>query len=45
VCQRIIRDADGEIEVRSQLGQGTIFTVVLPAVETDEDGGQETTAD
>ncbi|MCK9458911.1 MAG: ATP-binding protein [Proteobacteria bacterium] len=31
VCQRIIRDAGGDIEVRSQVGQGTIFTVVLPA--------------
>jgi signal transduction histidine kinase len=31
VCQRIVRDAGGEIEVRSQEGQGTIFTVVLPA--------------
>jgi signal transduction histidine kinase len=30
VCQRIVRDAGGEIEVRSQEGQGTIFTVVLP---------------
>jgi signal transduction histidine kinase len=31
LCQRIIRDAGGDIEVRSQIGQGTIFTVVLPA--------------
>jgi len=31
LCQRIIRDAGGDIEVRSQVGQGTIFTVVLPA--------------
>ncbi len=36
VCQRIIRDAGGEIEVRSQPGQGTIFTVVLPALRTQE---------
>lgn len=33
VCQRIVRDAGGEIEVRSQMGQGSIFTVVLPAIE------------
>lgn len=30
VCQRIVRDAGGEIEVRSQPGQGSIFTVVIP---------------
>ncbi len=35
LCQRIVRDAGGEIEVRSQSGQGTIFTVVLPAYEED----------
>jgi nitrogen-specific signal transduction histidine kinase len=35
VCQRIIRDAGGDIEVRSQVGQGTIFTVVLPACGED----------
>lgn len=36
VCQRIVRDAGGEIEVRSRREQGTIFTVVLPAHESDE---------
>ncbi len=36
VCQRIIRDAGGEIEVRSRLGQGTIFAVVLPTYEEKE---------
>jgi signal transduction histidine kinase len=35
VCQRILRDAGGEIEVRSRIGQGTIFTVVLPASEPE----------
>ncbi|MCP4599503.1 MAG: hypothetical protein GY847_03020 [Proteobacteria bacterium] len=37
VCQRIVRDAGGEIEVQSRLGQGTIFTVVLPAYEKSEE--------
>ena len=37
VCQRILRDAGGEIEVRSRAGQGTIFTVVLPASEEEPD--------
>jgi signal transduction histidine kinase len=37
VCLRIVRDAGGEIEVRSQVGQGSIFTVVLPAVELTDD--------
>ncbi len=33
ISLRIIRDAGGEIEVQSTLGQGAVFTVVLPAVE------------
>lgn len=33
VCQRIVGDAGGEIELRSQKGQGSIFTVVLPACD------------
>lgn len=37
VCQRLIRDAGGEIEVRSQVGHGSIFSVVLPAVSPDRD--------
>lgn len=32
ICQRIIRDAGGEIEVQSEQGQGATFIVVLPAV-------------
>jgi signal transduction histidine kinase len=30
VCQRLIRDSGGDIEVRSQVGQGSIFSVILP---------------
>lgn len=33
VCQRIIRDAGGEIEVRSSPGQGASFTLVFPVAE------------
>ena len=40
VCQRIIRDAGGEIEVRSQVGQGTIFTVVMPVAHPEERHGE-----
>lgn len=36
VCQRIVRDAGGEIEVRSQTGQGSIFTVVIPVQDTPQ---------
>jgi signal transduction histidine kinase len=43
ICQRIIRDAGGEIEVRSQVGHGTIFTVVLPA-SAERPGEREETA-
>jgi len=35
VCQRIIRDAGGEIELRSQVGLGSIFSVVLPAARSE----------
>jgi two-component system sensor histidine kinase HydH len=44
ICQRIIRDAGGEIEVRSQVGQGTIFTVVLPATVEQPDEREEAPA-
>ncbi|MBN2717804.1 MAG: hypothetical protein JXX14_18285, partial [Deltaproteobacteria bacterium] len=40
VCQRLIRDAGGEIEVRSQLGHGSIFSVVLPVVLGSERGSE-----
>lgn len=34
ICQRIIEAHKGEIEVKSELGKGTIFTVRLPKVMT-----------
>ncbi|MBN2526381.1 MAG: hypothetical protein JXR76_08305 [Deltaproteobacteria bacterium] len=42
VCQRLIRDAGGEIEVRSQLAYGSIFSVVLPVTKGDRDSDAET---
>lgn len=43
VCQRLIRDAGGEIEVRSQLGHGAIFSVVLPVAKGDRDSDPDQT--
>ncbi|MCA9623762.1 MAG: hypothetical protein KC731_32290, partial [Myxococcales bacterium] len=31
ICQRIVQSAGGRIEVRSRVGEGTTFDVVLPA--------------
>ncbi len=36
LCERIVRDAGGEIEVSSHPGQGSIFTVVMPAGVPDK---------
>ena len=36
ISQRIVEDAGGAIEVRSEVGRGADFTVVLPAVEPEE---------
>ncbi len=33
----ILRDYDGDIEVTSELGKGSCFTVVLPALESQEE--------
>ena len=35
ISQRIVENHGGRIEVRSRLGQGTTFTVVLPALEAE----------
>ncbi|MDF2841401.1 MAG: hypothetical protein K0Q99_2173, partial [Clostridia bacterium] len=36
VCYKIIRDHGGKIEVESELGKGTSFTIELPCVEDEE---------
>jgi signal transduction histidine kinase len=37
ISQRIVRAAGGEIEVASQEGTGTTFTVILPAADAEPD--------
>ena len=36
ICKAIVEDENGTIEVTSQLGQGTTFTVTLPAPPAEE---------
>jgi signal transduction histidine kinase len=36
ICRRIVRELSGEIEVRSQAGQGTTVTVTIPAAQARE---------
>jgi signal transduction histidine kinase len=41
ISQRIVEDAGGTIEVRSEVGRGADFTVVLPAIEPEDRLGEE----
>ncbi|OGO78286.1 MAG: hypothetical protein A2Y23_10560 [Clostridiales bacterium GWB2_37_7] len=36
VCYKIIRDHGGRIDVQSELGKGTSFTIILPCIEYEE---------
>ncbi|MCM0647119.1 PAS domain S-box protein [Clostridium swellfunianum] len=36
VCYQIIKEHKGRIEVESKLGEGTIFTVVIPCIDDEE---------
>jgi signal transduction histidine kinase len=38
ICQRIVDSFEGAIRVQSVLNQGTTFTILLPAVESEEKG-------
>ncbi|MCA9669194.1 MAG: GAF domain-containing protein [Myxococcales bacterium] len=44
ICQRIIENHHGTIEVRSHVGKGTVFTVVLPTA-ADADVTQQVSSD
>jgi signal transduction histidine kinase len=36
ICRRIVRELSGEIEVRSQAGNGTTVSVTIPAAQARE---------
>ncbi|KNY27445.1 two-component system sensor histidine kinase NtrB [Pseudobacteroides cellulosolvens] len=37
VCYQIIKQHNGKIDVQSELGRGTTFTITLPCIEDDEE--------
>jgi C4-dicarboxylate-specific signal transduction histidine kinase len=37
VCQRVLEEAGGRLEVHSEVGQGSIFTVYLPTAELQQE--------
>lgn len=36
ICQKVVKSMDGEIRVRSRLGEGTVFTILLPVYAPSE---------
>lgn len=41
ICHKIIKDHAGDIEVDSEIGKGTAFTIILPAVPGSERNADE----
>jgi PAS domain S-box-containing protein len=41
VCYQIIKDHNGSVEVQSQVGKGTTFTITLPCIEDEEEEYEE----
>ena len=41
ICHKIIKDHAGDIEVDSEIGKGTTFTIILPAVPGSERNADE----
>jgi putative PEP-CTERM system histidine kinase len=35
-CKQIVEAHDGNVEVQSEIGKGTVFTILLPAVDVNE---------
>ena len=36
ICEKIVNDLSGRLEVKSELGKGSTFTVLIPALKGKE---------